>query len=121
MAVKGLDNVLANLRKEIEGIKGRTEAGMHEAGLFIQGEAQEITPQEFGVLINSAFTSTAVIFGEQIVTRIGYTAHYAPYVHEMPADSNWTKPGTGNKFLQKALNNNQHEVLGIIKEAATIQ
>lgn len=121
MKVKGLDSVLRNLNKEVKKIKRRTRAGMQEVGVFIKGEAMEITPQDKGVLLGSAFYSTDEGAGKGPRVRIGYTAHYAPYVHEMPADSNWTKPGTGNKFLQKALNNNQHEVLDIIKEAATIQ
>ena len=116
MALKGLDDVLANLNKEIKKIEGATLKGLLAAGTFIKGESQEITPVEFGVLNNSAFSNQS---GPLSVT-IGYTAEYAPFVHEAPSTTNWTKPNTGNKFLEKAVKNNIPEILSVIQKRAKI-
>jgi len=116
MAIKGLDNVIANLNKEIKKIEGATLKGLLAAGTFIKEESQLITPHDKGVLINDAFSQQS---GAMSVT-IGYTKKYAPFVHEMPSDTNWTKPGTGNKFLEKAVKNNIPEILAVIQKRAKI-
>ena len=120
MAVSGLENVLKNLNSEVKKIQGRTFKGMRKAGLFLQGEAQEITPVEFSPLINSAFTNTEKL-GPRFVTRVGYTIDYAPFVHEMPETNSFTKPGTGPKFLERAVKSNQSQILKIIKSEADIK
>ena len=116
MAIKGLNNVLTNLNREIKKIEGATLKGLLAAGTFIKGESQEITPVEFGVLNNSAFSKQS---GLMSVT-IGYTAEYAPFVHEFPSTFNYTKPDTGNKFLEKAVKNNAPQILKIIQKRAKI-
>ena len=55
-----------------------------------------------------------------MVARVGYTAKYAPYVHEMPSSFNYTKPGTGPKFLEKAIKNNIKTILDIIQRRAKV-
>lgn len=117
--VKGLDRVLMNLTREIQGIEGRSLAGLRRAALFIQGEAQEITPQKTGTLVNSAF-SGAEMGVKGPIGRVGYTAKYAPAVHEMPEGNNFTKPDTGPEFLAKAVRSNQRTVVDIIRRAARV-
>ncbi len=82
---------------------------------YLKAESQQLTPVEFGVLRNSAFS---VVFrrGNKMVGRVGYTAKYAPYVHEAPMKLKGKARGgkrkgsywsTGeNKFLEKAYNRN---------------
>jgi len=120
--MKGLDEVLANLSREIQAIEGRTRAGMEEAAVFIKGEAVETTPQRKGILANSAFHDTdngAGGSGPRL--RVGYSADYAPYVHEMPEGFNYTKPGTGPKFLEKAVRNNLRTILEILRDSARVR
>ena len=116
----GLDNILKTLNKEIRKIEGDTFIGVKKAGIFVQGESQEIVPQRLGVLFNSAFTQ-AERQGSRSVARVGYTAKYAPFVHEMPASFNYTKPGTGPKFLQKAIANNRRKIVKIIADSAKVK
>ena len=115
--VTGLDNVLKNLNTEIRAIENRTGDGLLAAALFVQGESQEDTPQRKGVLVNSAFSD---VDRDNLVARVGYTAKYAPYVHEMPSSFNYTKPGTGPKFLEKAIKNNIKTILDIIQRRAKV-
>jgi hypothetical protein len=96
--------------------------GMLKAGTFIQGESQEIAPHRTGILIGSAFTDSAFTSlgkGTKFIVRVGYTALYAAFVHEMPAKTNWTKPDTGNKFLEKAVKNNIRKIVDFIFKDAS--
>ena len=123
---------MRNLRREIGRIEGLTLAGVVEAANFIQGEAMEITPMsdnrrladgsihEGGNLINSAFTDSEQT-SRGPVSRVGYTAEYAAAVHEMPDSTNWSKPGTGNKFLEKPISQNHRAILQILRDAARIR
>ncbi len=52
-----------------------------------------------------------------LVSTIGYTAYYAPFVHEI--QKNYT---VGNwQFLRNALANNEAKILGILKNEAQIK
>lgn len=116
----GLKNVLTNLNREIRKIEGDTLKGVRAAALFIEGESQDVVPQEFGVLSGSSF-SQAERQGNRSVGRVGYTAKYAPFVHEMPSSFNFTKAGTGPKFLQKAISENHKVILQIIAKRAKVK
>jgi hypothetical protein len=94
-----------------------TLAGMHLATKFVQGESQEETPHEFGLLVGDAF-SDAETRGEDVVGRVGYTRDYAAFVHEMPASNNFTKPGTGPNFLRGPALRNARKIMRIIRSAA---
>jgi len=98
--LRGMGNIQKRLKLEMEGSVRDIEDGMKLAVAHVKGESMEIAPVEFGVMVNTAFTDTEI--GANFVTgRIGYTAEYAPYVHEMPETNNFTKQGTGPKFLEK--------------------
>ena len=134
---KQISQINENLRKVIEIEESAARKGLLKVVTFIQGEAQEITPQRTGTLVGSAFRSVGKI-GDRLVGRVGYTAKYAPFVHEMPDPVprtvrttikstfvrggrrvNWTKKGTGNKFLEKAVKNNVPFILDTLKEFLT--
>lgn len=123
-----------DFKKALDEIGIDAFKGARKAGLFIQGEAQEITPQKTGTLVNSAFTDSERT-KKKFRVRVGFTAKYAPHVHEMPDPKvtqpggfalkvrhvNWTKKGTGNKFLEKAVVNNLKKILDIIWFSARLK
>ena len=53
----GLNKVYANLNKEVRKLKGRTQAGVTAAALFVKGEAQQQVPVVDGNLRASAFVT----------------------------------------------------------------
>lgn len=124
----GLNEVLKNLNKEIENIEGDTFDGIKAAGLFIKGEAVERAPVEFGVLRNSAFAQTERRTKGPVST-VGFTAKYAPYVHEAPMKLKG-RPRAGakgvywqggeNKFLEKAIKFNVADIISIVAKRAKI-
>lgn len=118
-SVNGLQNVLRNLNTAIGQIEGGTRVGMQKVGILIKSESMEMVPHDKGVLIDSAFYNTAETTTGPVV-RIGYTAAYAPSVHEMPEDYNYSKAGTGPKFLEKPVTDNYSNILNIIRANASI-
>lgn len=117
VTIKGRKTVLRNLNREIQSIENNTFKGMLAAGLFVEGESNEIVPHDKGGLIGSSFTSVGKLFGK-IIARVGYTENYAAFVHEMPESNNFSKPGTGPKFLWKAVTRNTKKILEIIRSRA---
>ncbi|HDS00519.1 MAG TPA: HK97 gp10 family phage protein [candidate division Zixibacteria bacterium] len=121
MAVKsrvtftGLNRVLANLNREISGIRGRTRAGMQKAALIVQRRSMELTPVKTGNLRASAY-HTMIDLPKGPGAEIGYTASYAPFVHEIDRFHNigqW-------KFLETALKDKQGEVLEAIRSKVKV-
>ena len=45
----------------ISKIEGNTAKGMLAAGLFVEGESNEIAPQDKGVLVGSSFVSIDIV------------------------------------------------------------
>ena len=120
VTVRGERELMRNLNREIFKIEGDLQKGLQAAGLFIKGKAIEMTPFKQGVLRGSAFYNTdkgtESSGGPRM--RVGYTAKYAPYVHEMPEKNNFSTPDTGPKFLEKAIFNNTKIILEIIRKRA---
>lgn len=127
--VKGLNQAIKNLNREISSIEGDVFDGLKAAGLFIKGEAVERAPAEFGVLRNSAFSQ-----GERrrtgSVVKVGFTAEYAAFVHEAPMKLKGQPRGGNrkgtfwsngeNKFLEKAVKFNIPKIIKIIADRAKI-
>jgi hypothetical protein len=115
--LKGGDEVLRNLNREIAKLRGRTRFGVYKAALLVRRESQRLTPVDQGNLISSAGTES-VGSEEQPASVIYYTASYAPFVHE-DLEARHTN-GTA-KFLEKALLENEGRVLRIIAKEAEIE
>lgn len=113
--VKGQAEAARNLNFQIGRIEGDISKGLKAALVFVLGKSIEITPAKHGVLRGSGFTS---IDSRNLIGRVGFTAKYAPFVHEMPETNNFSTPDTGPKFLEKAIFQNTNTILQIIKKRA---
>jgi hypothetical protein len=125
--LKGLDECLANLNREIKGIEDATIGGLLAAGLIIQRDAQKHVPVEHGFLRASAFTRKAIGSTDQKPgVEVGFSAAYALFVHEN-LEQKWKgKPrlsGLGvywgpagePQFLTHAIERNNEAILDAIK------
>lgn len=112
-----LNKVLLNLNKEIQGIALRTKAGVRAAALKVKADSVRFTPIDKGNLRASAYVNSgdSVLMGPY--AEIGYTAFYAPFVHEI--SKNYTKGGW--KFLQRAVIKNRLVILMTIREFARVR
>ncbi len=52
---------------------------------------------------------------------LGYSANYAAFVHETDKKVNWTRTGSGAKFLEAHLRSNSDEMIKTIKKYAKIK
>ena len=124
MAIRGLDKVNANLNREIRQIRGRSQAGLDEAAAYLIHDMDRTPPTipvDTSNLRESWFTKRLrSLFGRGL--RIGFSVNYAAAVHEMiDKKTNWNKPGSGAKFLEKALNRNHKKILQLIHKHAKIK
>lgn len=81
-SVIGTEQVLANIRNRSARAAAGCERGVRIAGLALQRASQSIVPVETGRLQASAFTHITGT-GFTTVATVGYSAFYAPYVHEL--------------------------------------
>jgi len=137
--IKGFEEVIKNLNKEIKAIQDRTMFGLIEAAVFIRRDMDEtppLIPVDTGNLRASWFTET-FRQGELFGLTIGFNANYAVYVHEM-VGADFTSPrwrsrpggkqywytpreGAGAKFFEAALKRNGDKIIKIIQETAKIK
>lgn len=125
--VEGVEQVLANLNKEIAGIENRTPAGLLAAGMKVLRRSDEYLPVEYGNLKASGYARKAQT--ETMACEVGYTASYAVYVHEnmeqklkgKPRPSGlgvYWGPAGGPKFLERAVIELQGEIVDTIAHYA---
>lgn len=138
--ISGIDEVLKRLNKEIQGIVGRSEAGLIKAMIPVMVQSKIETPVDTSNLIGSQYgPNTRADAIEQTskgpVVEIGFTGAYAPFVHEM-VGANFTgprptaiskarqvggKPTTKAKFLEDPLKANERQIINTIKAEAKIE
>jgi len=119
--IKGMDNLLRNLNKEIKKIEGFSMKGLIRAAIIIRRDMDKtspLIPVDEGNLRASWFTDPQhTPKGPSL--RLGFAANYAWYVHEM-VGANFSRPGAGAKFFEASLKRNDKngEILRVIKEEA---
>lgn len=81
--VKGISNAKKNLNDLINDVKGRKAVRAIQSALILgSSRAAYYTPIDTSTLINSQFREMD-FSGVLITGRVGYSANYAAYVHEM--------------------------------------
>jgi len=128
--IDGIENVLVNINNELMKIKGRSKMGLAAAAAEVLNDADTVSPKvpiDTGKLRASRFIDPKkqAETGDPYV-ELGYGTKYAAAVHEM-MDSiagnpiNWSRPGSGPKFLQASLTRNRHRILVIVGDFAQIK
>jgi hypothetical protein len=116
-ALHGEEVVLANLIAAAAALKVASLKGCMRAGVLVRREALKLTPYKYGELARSSYGPKPV---SPTTVEIGYSAEYAPYVHEIEK-RNYTKPGTGWKYLERALIQNGKRVLELMAGEAKLR
>lgn len=132
MSLKGIEKVVSNLNREIAKIEKRSARGLTVAALRVRRDSQKKTPVDEGNLRASAFTETFKV-SKGPAAVVGYTAEYAPWVHEAPgtlkgqprpkrkgSSANrgkyWDPQGRAEpKFLEKSAKENEKNILEDIR------
>lgn len=109
--MNGLEDVLQNLGEEVQKLKGTTMSGLLAAGLILQRQSQvNLKPSVItGNLRGSAFTRKAPL--TPLAVETGFTAVYAPFVHE-------NMGGRSPKYMQEAIKSERKKMLDAIAARA---
>ena len=112
----GIEGVQAKLEQLALKLPGAYEAALFEVGHDIKNQSVELVPVKHRTLANAAFVNDPEGEGLGAAVTIGYggaASAYAIAVHETPSkydppswkgkggNLNWSKPGTGPKFLER--------------------
>jgi len=129
--VIGLENVLANIQREMMAVRFRTYKGMFAAMKFLENEMNTTPPlvpegdsetrkhykseylKDSWFILGSPHPTNPIVFA-------GYKASYAEIVHENVGVINWTRPGSGPKWLQIHWDRNRTEMLMIVAQNARV-
>jgi hypothetical protein len=128
--IDGIDQVMANLNKEIAGIENRSMGGLLEGGLTVQGTSQRRVPVEYGNVRGSAYTRKAQ--DGSLAVDVGYTAAHAVFLHENMEQKLKGKPrpsGLGvywgpngqPKFLESAARDESSRVVASVRKHAEVK
>lgn len=104
MALKGLSDVKAALKKVQSDMEKKKRTALNRIGVIIKADAVKMTPVDTANLRGSAYID---IDGSEKVL-VGYTAAYAPYVHENLEARHEIGEA---KFLEKAVQKNQKRII----------
>lgn len=119
MAPRGLEEVLKAFTEKIKQMQAGAEQGLIKAGVIIRSESQRECPVDTSNLINSCYGPDLFKTLKGPVAEVGYTAMYAPYVHEM-IGAHFQKAGSKAKFLEDPLKRNEKRIFEILAECAKI-
>ena len=139
--LKGMEEVLANLNRQIAKQIKATETGLKAAAMVVNRDAVKLAPIDTGNLRASAYIRRVEIEGF-VGFEVGFGASYAVFVHENPRagktkgyspkgvkyfkGKKLTKKSTGFsqvgewKFLEKAVFMNTKKILEIVKGYSVI-
>lgn len=119
-SITGFEQLIQNLNVEILAIEGHSRKGLIECVKFIQRDCEAtepLLPVDKGNLRSSwqvHMINEGSVGARRFGVRFGYSSNYAMWVHEMIGAVNWTRPGSGAKWLEKSINRNHNELIQII-------
>jgi len=129
--IKGIDSVTRGLEKALVRYQAGAAAGMIEAVAFLREDMDTtppLIPLDSGNLRASWFTSFVTNLQAGRTIMFGFSANYALYVHERIEGApwgggvvgivNWSRPGSGPKFMEAALKRNTQQIMKILQANA---
>lgn len=120
--LRGMDQVMRNLQKELSKVRIGSAAGVIEAMEFIHAETERtppVTPVDTGNL-RSSWSTRFFRRNKQSVGIFGYSANYALYVHEMIGPVTWTRKNSGAKWFEYAIKRNRDRIFFLIANGTKI-
>ena len=135
--MSGLNTVLNTLNSEIKKIEGYTAAGLINASIRVR-KSMETNEPKIPIDTNNlraSYFATPFKHKNNPAITMGFTAEYAPRVHEMvnvdfgaprpgavsKARQGGGRPGAGAKFFESALLREMPGMLQDIKDSAQIK
>lgn len=119
--LEGMKELMHNINKELESIKGRTAKGMILAAIHVRRDMDKTEPKipvDTGKLRASWFAEN-VKGSHGPAVLMGFSANYAVWVHEN-MEATFNRQGSGPKFFQDSLLRNRNEIIKIIADNAQV-
>ena len=123
-----LGNLRASWFAIVTGDKGRIADPLRQSGNFREGTKEHPRvkgiSKRLGELYNksiSEYTAEANAVKNKLKLICGYSAYYAAAVHEMIEAKNWSRPMSGPKWFQAAINRNINKIVSILAKEAKIK
>lgn len=114
--VKGIRAAKANLERLIGDIQGRKSVRAITKALIIgASQAALYTPIDTSTLINSQFRDISVN-GTRLTGRVGYSANYAMYVHDLNVKQTFRRATAEKEFLTKGFADSKQAIEKAIME-----
>jgi len=119
MALQGFEKVSRNLQNATKKIATDSLKGALKGAIVIRRDMDKtppLIPIDTGNLRSSWFVT---LFKSQMKVTMGFTADYAPEVHENQ-NASFRRPGSGAKFFEAAMKRNLDEILKTIEREAKV-
>ncbi len=115
--------VFARLNRELLAVEGRTHNGMYAAVKHLEFQMDTVSPMvpEDTRNMRKSWYILGAKRAMNPIINAGYRAPYAGYVHEAWHVQNWTRPGSGAKWLQIHFARNIEEMKLIIAANARVK
>ncbi len=97
--LEGMEIVLRRMAEVAEQYPEAMAAALYQEAEAIMTKSVAVCPVDTSALLQSRFVGRPQKDREGFSVKLGYGKSYAIYVHEMPSAVNWTRPGSGSKFL----------------------
>lgn len=124
VSISGFDQIIKNLSAIIVEKGLASKKGLLEVAKMIRrdmAENQPFVPKDKGNL-DLTWTVVPRTEGKQHGVTFGFSANYALWVHEMIGPNvKWSKPGSGPKFLESAINRNHDTIFQILQDNLKIK
>lgn len=119
--ILGLERLQQRFQAAAPKIREEVARELYVFGTEVMEASLRVVPVKTGALMNTGKVDLPVYDGDEVSVKIGYgdeAVGYALYVHEnMSTTVNWTRPGSGPKFLEAPLKERQDKLPGRITEA----
>ena len=119
--ILGLERLQQRFQAAAPKIREEVARELYVFGTEVMEASLRVVPVKTGALMNTGKVDPPVYDGDEVSVKIGYgdeAVGYALYVHEnMSTTVNWTRPGSGPKFLEAPLKERQDKLPGRITEA----
>lgn len=125
-SITGFDQVIKNLNIEILAITTKARKGLTLSAKFLRNDMDTyppLIPEDLGNLRDSWEVHNVhdpQVADRKFGIRMGFSANYALWVHEMYGAVNWSRPGSGPGFFIQSINRNHDTILQIIASATKI-
>ncbi|HHT0259044.1 TPA: HK97 gp10 family phage protein [Raoultella planticola] len=118
--VRGIRQAKANLDSIIKDVQGRKVVRALQSAMLIgSAQAALYTPIDTSTLINSQFREITAN-GVRVTGRVGYTANYAVFAHDLEVKQTFRRATAQKEFLTKGFEDTRSQIDAAVKKELSL-